>query len=210
MNFKTIYLIIVIILLTSSGGASTASEGVFEQPVVVFTQSNYNKPKTVTVRDGNRNVKNGIQNYKIYTSERANYLGVKVANIDMKGITLETRPVLRTNKVMASFETTIRMHTHYTGTGTLSFALEHNPSGMTINSQTGAVSWTPKTSDEGKNFDIRVRVSDGIIFKYTSFKLFVVSLQPLNTTTQGNVLTVNAPRTNLNGLSITKIADSHS
>lgn len=56
------------------------------------------------------------------------------------------------------------------GPGTITFTLTDRPSGMTINSTTGVISWTP---DETGSFDFTVRASNGVIYSTRTFTIDV-------------------------------------
>ncbi len=55
---------------------------------------------------------------------------------------------------------------------TLIYSLVTNPEGMTINNNTGRISWTPEEDQVG-NHDVTVRVNDGAIATETSFEISV-------------------------------------
>ena len=60
---------------------------------------------------------------------------------------------------------------------TLIFALDAAPSGMTINSTSGLISWTPTTSQAGSSYSVSVRVTDGINLSATqSFSIAVARI----------------------------------
>ncbi len=44
---------------------------------------------------------------------------------------------------------------------TATYSLDQSPTGMTINSGTGVISWTPQSADVGASNDVTVRVTDG-------------------------------------------------
>ena len=66
---------------------------------------------------------------------------------------------------------------------TLTYSLTTNPSGMTINSLTGLITWTPAVIG---GFDVTVNVSDGILSTTQSFNISVTDRIPME-------ITVNLP-----------------
>jgi len=56
------------------------------------------------------------------------------------------------------------------GSDTLTYALTTSPVGMTINSATGVISWTPSTKGD---YDVTVEVSDGELLDTQSFEITV-------------------------------------
>ena len=58
---------------------------------------------------------------------------------------------------------------------TLTYSLTVNPTGMNINSSTGAITWTPTTIGD---YDVTVKVSDGELFETQSFTIVVSDPQP--------------------------------
>ncbi len=71
---------------------------------------------------------------------------------------------------------------------TLTYSLTSKPSGMTINSSTGLISWTPSTIG---NYNVTVEVSDGNLFATQNFSI-VVS-EDSGTTTKPNPPTSLSP-----------------
>jgi hypothetical protein len=76
--------------------------------------------------------------------------------------------------------------------GTLTYSLTTKPTGMTINSTTGLIKWTPTSTG---NYDVTVRVSDGSLFDIQSFTIHVeqasTNQAPIITSTSDTTATVN-------------------
>ena len=96
---------------------------------------------------------------------------------------------------------------------TLTYSLTTNPSGMTINSSTGVINWTPTSGQIGDN-NVTVKVSDGELFDTQSFIITVSSTPTSNlklspcpqSVTLGNQATIDIvveDVTDLRGASIT-------
>ena len=94
---------------------------------------------------------------------------------------------------------------------TLIYSLTTKPTGMTINSSTGLINWTPTSTG---NYDVTVRVSDGELFDTQSFTITVnvgvtpnLKLTPSSqTVSQGSQATINVvveDVTDLRGASVT-------
>jgi hypothetical protein len=60
---------------------------------------------------------------------------------------------------------------------TLTYSLTTSPTGMTINSTTGLISWTPTSTGD---YEVTVRVSDGSLFDTQSFTIHVEETPPVN------------------------------
>ena len=96
---------------------------------------------------------------------------------------------------------------NHTGRPQLSFGLEEAPPGMSIDFNEGIITWIPRKVDEGKTFEVTIRVTDGGKFGQTPFRITVVKSEPFANEIQGNVLTVTDPDTNLKGLSVTVLSE---
>jgi uncharacterized repeat protein (TIGR02543 family) len=87
----------------------------------------------------------------------------------------------------------------------LVYALSTAPAGMTINAATGLVQWTPGAAEAGDQA-VTVDVKDSAGQTSQSFTLSVFASTPVATTTilaaSGGVITVNAPGSPINGLTI--------
>jgi hypothetical protein len=77
---------------------------------------------------------------------------------------------------------------------TLAYSLTTNPPGMTINSTTGLINWTPTAAGD---YEVTVRVSDGSLFDAQSFTIHVseeavpTNQAPIITSTPDTTATVN-------------------
>ena len=95
---------------------------------------------------------------------------------------------------------------------TLTYLLTTSPTGMTINSTTGLINWTPTSTGD---YDVTVRVSDGSLFDTQSFTITVedagvtpnLKLTPSSqTVSQGSQITIDVVVenvTDLRGASVT-------
>ena len=100
----------------------------------------------------------------------------------------------------------------YTGRYRLYFTLPQGPEGMVIDPNSGVVTWMPQEDDEGRSFDVTVAVTDGTLFEEATFEITVMDPQRIRSSltrseTDGNVLEITDPDTNLEGLSITSPED---
>ena len=185
--------------------SSDESEGILEQTQVVFTPEDWNREQVVVARGG-------MQDYEIIlgnsqSSDRF-YDGLEIANVPIEGIALEIAAPQRIEPLLANLPTRIEPRVTYTGRNRLSFALTEAPAGMSIDFSYGTITWTPQESDEGRTFDVTVKVNDGAIFSETSFPVTVIQPEPLATEIQDNLLTVADLTTTLNGLEITSLPDT--
>jgi hypothetical protein len=77
---------------------------------------------------------------------------------------------------------------------TLTYSLTTSPTGMTINSTTGLINWTPTSTGD---YEVTVRVSDGSLFANQSFTIHVreeavpTNQAPIITSTPDTTATVN-------------------
>ena len=192
--------------------SSDESEGIPEQTQVVFTPENWNRRQVVVVRGRNADVQDGVQNYQIVLGNAQSpdrfYDGLEIANVAMRGIALGIAAPERIEPLIANILARIDPRVTYTGRNRLSFALTEAPVGMSIDFSHGTISWTPQESDEGRTFDVTVKVNDGALFSEASFQMTVIQPEPLATEIQENVLTVADPTTTLDGLEITSPPDT--
>jgi hypothetical protein len=121
----------------------------------------------------------------------------------MKGIMLNLGKPSDLTKFIADLSKTIDMNTTYTGSSELSYALLEKPDGMTIEPDMGLISWTAPESAEGNSYNVKVKVTDGVLSSEVSFSVVVAVTTPLQTQIDGNVVTVVEQGSNLNGLTIT-------
>ena len=77
---------------------------------------------------------------------------------------------------------------------TLTYSLPTKPSGMTINSSTGMINWTPTTSGD---YNATVKVSDGELFATQSFTIIVLDFNhaPVISDLSANPFSVNVNQT---------------
>ena len=196
--------------------SSNESEGVPEQTEVVFTPENWQEEQIVSVRGQNANVRGGVQSYEIILGDTQSadsfYEGLEVANVAMKGISLEIMGPERLDSLIANIRAVIQPGVSYTGSYLLSYALVDAPEGMSIDFNNGTIFWIPAESDEGQTFNVTVRVNDGALFAETTFSVVVVAPQEIETEiieseVDGNELTVTDEDTDVNGLAITSPPD---
>ena len=192
--------------------SSDESEGIPEQTQVVFTPENWNREQVVVVRGQNADVQGGVQGYEIIVGNSQSsdrfYDGLETANVAMRGIALGITAPGRIEPLIANILARIDPRVTYTGRNRLSFALTEAPAGMSIDFSYGTITWTPQESDEGRTFDVTIKVNDGAIFSEASFQVTVILPEPLATEIQENMLTVADTNTTLDGLEITSPPDT--
>jgi len=141
---------------------------------------------TVEVFDNGSPVKSTTQSFTIHVEEESEPTN-QAPNITSTPITTATVDVLYTYNVNA---------TDPDG-DTLTYSLTTSPTGMTINSSTGLISWTPTSTGD---YDVTVRVSDGSLFDTQSFTITVgdgevtpnLKLTPSSqTVSQGSQVTID-------------------
>ena len=185
---------------------SDEQEGVPEEDRIVFKPSNAFAPQTVVVRGRNAAVGQAGQDYEIVLGDSESgdpyFHGLEVAEVRMRGIVLEIGPPARRAVVMPNVEAEIEPDVIYTGDEGLSFSLSDAPAGMTIVPGTGRIAWTPASVDEGKDYEIVVRVADGVRSSLTSFTVSVIKPRPVATQVDAGVLTVSDNGTDLRGMTI--------
>ena len=190
--------------------SSDETEGVVNREKLEFTPSNWSRSQTVVVKGRNHKVVEGKQNYKIIlgTTESSDktYDGVDPDDVSMKGIYLKLNDVTDSTKFIAGLDSTIAMNIDYTGFNDLNYTLVKKPDGMTIDENSGIISWKPLESDEGKNFDVEVKVSDGSLFSNVDFNISVANATLIKSELKGNQVTITEEG-NLHGLVVTKVAD---
>ena len=196
--------------------SSNESEGVPEQTEVVFTPENWLEEQIVSVRGQNANVRGGVQNYEIILGDTQSadsfYEGLEIANVAMKGISLEIMGPERLDSLIANIPAVIQPGVSYTGSYLLSYALVDAPEGMSIDFNNGTIFWTPAESNEGQTINVTVRVNDGALFAETTFSVAVVAPEAIETEiieseVDGNKLTVTDEDTDVKGLEITSPPD---
>ena len=134
-------------------------------------------------------------------------LGLQVCDI------LVVEPPLRTEPIIANLPAVIQPRVAYAGNDRLSYALVGGPEEMSIDFNSGTITWVPQESDEGRTIDVTVRVTDGAKFAQTTFQVTVIEPEALETEvieseTEGNKLVVTDTDTNLNGLETTSPPDA--
>ena len=192
--------------------SSDEEEGLPMVSNLTFTPNNWNQPQSVVVKGRNRNVVNGEQDYKIILasaqSSDSAYNGLDPDDVDMKGIVLELGNPSDSSNFIAGLEKTIDMNVTYTGNNRLSYTFLEKPDGMTIELNSGTITWTAPELAEGNSYNVKVRVTDGSRFVEHSFSVSVASATPLQTQTNGNVISVTKENSNLNGFKFRFLGDS--
>ena len=127
-------------------------------------------------------------------------------------VRLEIEPPEPLGPFIADIPAVIYPVVGYTGRYRLYFTLPQGPEGMVIDPNSGVVTWTPPEDDEGRSFDVTVAVTDGTLFEEATFEITVMDPQRIRSSltrseTDGNVLEITDPDTNLEGLSITSPED---
>ena len=127
-------------------------------------------------------------------------------------VRLEIEPPEPLGPFIADIPSVIYPVVSYTGRYRLYFTLPQAPEGMLIDADGGVVTWTPPEDDEGRSFDVTIAVTDGTLTDEAAFEITVMDPQRIRSSltrseTDGNVLEITDPDTNLEGLSITSPAD---
>ncbi|RLG12323.1 hypothetical protein DRN73_02760, partial [Candidatus Pacearchaeota archaeon] len=63
---------------------------------------------------------------------------------------------------------------------TLEYSLAQAPAGMTINSSTGLIQWTPTDSQSAQNHQVKVQVSDGVNTTEQDFSVYAVNTETIS------------------------------
>ena len=121
---------------------------------------------------------------------------------------LEIEPPEQLGPFIADIPVVIYPSVDYTGRYRLYFTLPQAPEGMVIDPDRGLVTWTPQEEDEGRSFDLTITVTDGTLVDEATFEIMVMDPRSIRSSitrseTDGNVLIITDPDTNLEGLSIT-------
>ena len=110
---------------------------------------------------------------------------------------------------ISNLPSVIRPQVSYDGSyQQLSYTLVNEPIGMSIDSDDGIITWTPREADEGQTLDVTVSVTDGVEVAETTLQVTVVEPEEIETVivesmTDRNKLTVTDDDTTLKGLEIT-------
>ncbi len=187
--------------------SSDINEGIPAVSSLTFTPDNWFVNQTVIVTGTNSNVQNGVQDYLVSLlpaqSSDSSYEGIDADDIAMKGIALELSVPVDLNLLISELPASFTPRITYTGNKQVSFSLLEAPEGMQIDFNTGAISWTPPVSAEGKSFNVTAKVTDGALFDEVSFPVTVTQTTLLQTSNNGTTVTVTEANSNLLGLSIT-------
>jgi len=116
------------------------------------------------------------------------------------GLVLQA-PVLAA-PLLSGLPTDLRVGVVYGGSSHLVFSLDQGPSGMTIDTHTGVLTWTPPASMEGQQATVRVSATDGALSADVSFAVRVAAGTPLTTSVSGSTVTVTQSGS-LQGLAVT-------
>ncbi len=127
-------------------------------------------------------------------------------------VRLEIEPPEQLGPFIADIPVVVYPSVDYTGRYRLYFTLPQAPEGMVIDPDRGLVTWTPQEEDEGRSFDLTITVTDGTLVDEATFEIMVMDPRSIRSSitrseTDGNVLIITDPDTNLEGLSITSPED---
>ena len=127
-------------------------------------------------------------------------------------VRLEIEPPEQLGPFIADIPAVIYPVVEYTGRYRLYFTFPQGPEGMVIDPNSGVVTWTPPEDDEGRSFDVTIAVTDGTLTDEANFEITVMDPQRIRSSltrseTDGNVLEITDPDTNLEGLSIASPED---
>jgi hypothetical protein len=90
----------------------------------------------------------------------------------------------------------------------LNYTLSQKPDGMIIDGETGCVMWEAPLSEEGNTHTVTINVSDSINTQTVSFDVHVVQTEVLQSETNGNIVSIIAPNTTLNGVKFRFLGDN--
>ncbi|MCV6607192.1 MAG: hypothetical protein OIF32_03175, partial [Campylobacterales bacterium] len=144
---------------------------------------------------------------KSTTSLDINYNNIDPEDVAIQGITLDLMTPNQSLNLISGLETVIKPNITYTGNENLSYSLIEKPSSMTIDISSGIIKWTPSISMENSTHDIKIKVTDGILFSEASFSLKVLKTNPLGVSKEEKKITVTEEGS-LKGLAVTLIDDN--
>jgi len=155
---------------------------------------------TVEVFDNGSPVKSNAQSFTIYVEEAPS---------------VNQPPIITSTPITtATINQTYAYNVNATDPDgdTLTYSLTTTPPGMTINSTTGLINWTPTSAGD---YNVTVRVSDGSLFDTQSFTIHVseeseptnqapnITSTPIATATVGAAYSYNVNATDPNGDTLT-------
>ncbi len=186
--------------------SSDESEGIIDIESLTFTSENWNTPQSVIITGRNNNVVNGEQDYQIIlgliTSFDANYDGLNPDDVQVNGISLELELSDTMIDLVSGMKNEIELLTNYNGNSVVSYSLSTSPTGMSIDSVSGKISWTPSQTTEGESFDVVVTATDGTYSGELSFTVNVAEVTTVQTVKTTGEIAIEDPTSSLNGIKI--------
>ncbi len=191
--------------------SSNELEGIVTVDEIIFTPQNWNIPQTVYIIGRNNDVVNGQQNYSIILgsikSDDSKYNDINPDDVNITGISIDIQITEQITDLLSDITTTIELTTTYNGDDAVIYTLMHAPSGMTIDSSLGTISWIPLKTDEGNSYEIQVNATDETYTDEFTFSINVVETVTVQTTKTSEQITVEDPTSSLNGINIVSATD---
>jgi len=167
---------------------------------IVIHPKDWKRGEQIVIQGRNKNVINGKQDYHIVTSpavsDDPHFNGVYAEDVWMRGEVLElSKPDLTHIAFVPGLESRFDIRYKYNSGDydNLKITLIKGPKGMKI--EDGQAVWIPKTSDNGKHYEVEIAITNGKISSTVSFEIAVVTLgDVLPTVIEGSSLVI--PSTN--------------
>jgi glucose/arabinose dehydrogenase len=144
------------VTVTSARSSGDSSVSVTSGGSLTFTTSNWNSPQTVTVTATND--ADLTDDTAVITASAPGYSSVNVS-VSAPDTTTQAPVITSTAVTTATENAPYSYDVEASGVPTPTYSLVAAPSGMTINSSSGVISWTPSSSQIGSNA-VTVRASN--------------------------------------------------
>ena len=173
---------------------------------ILFTPNNWNTPQEIKLVGRNFDVVGGVQDYSInignIKTNDDKYKQLEIESVRVKGIELYFKKHERISTI-SEIPLYLPLSAYYNGEDTLSYSLVEYPSVTTeIDENTGVISWTPSTNDEGVPHTIKAKVTDGRLSSEVTFEIYIEPTVILNTEINNTTITVVENNHSLNGLAL--------
>ena len=191
--------------------SSDTLEGIPEQSALVFTQENWDIPQLVSVYGQNPNVVDGEQNYAIQLAATSStdslYNGLDPDDVVLNGVELVIETPSEAFTAYPKVPFIYRVEPTYTGNNPLTFSLSSGPDGMTIDFNTGIITWQPPTSLNNSNVTADITVNDGNRFASVTYSFNVPQTRAVvaNYEPTEAELTIDESDSNLNGVRLKQV-----
>lgn len=174
---------------------------------ITFTKDNWNERQYIDI-DIIDKVNSTYIKFESIISQDSNFHNAKLDNIQIVPYVLDViQPI--DWKVYSEFNLSLPINYHYVGDyeDNITFTLLDAPNGMSIDESTQKLSWIPKISDEGKNYQVTIKISDGFVNRHLTYTILVAKPKILQTSIQNNKLTIIDSNSSLKGLTIEPLED---